>query len=92
MQDGDILCRSRMHVVALCRSDHGDFRFVGRAAVASGEGAKRKADITRDHPLWPPPDLDIYSGAVDNVSLLRQWIDSIVLLQGLTYPLKWRKT
>jgi hypothetical protein len=92
MQDGDILCRSGMHVVALCRGNRGDYRFVGRAAVAPGEGGKRKADITRDHPLWPPPDLDIYSGAVDDERLVRQWMVSIVLLQGLTCPLEWRKT
>ncbi|PMD20441.1 hypothetical protein NA56DRAFT_704783 [Hyaloscypha hepaticicola] len=92
MQDGDILCRSGMHVVALCRGDHGGYRFVGRAAVAPGEGGKRKADITRNHPLWPPPDLDIYSGEVDDVALVRQWMVPMVILQGLACPLKWRKT
>jgi hypothetical protein len=92
MQDGDILCRSAMHVVALCRGGHDGYRFVGRAAVAPGERGKRKADITRHHPLWPPPDLDIYSGAVDDVRLVRRWMVSISLLQGLTCPLKWRKT
>jgi hypothetical protein len=93
LQDADILCRLHgMHTVALCRGENRNYRFIGRAAIGPVDGGKRKDDVTRDHPLWPPPDLDVYIGTVDNLTLVRKWRVSITMLRALTCPLKWRRT
>jgi len=92
IKDSDILCRlSGRQTVAICRHENDDYHFVGRAAIGYGQRGKTKADVTKHHPLWPPPELDIYSGPVDNPTLVRTWKVGLELLQALTCPLKWRK-
>ena len=93
IQDSDILCRlSGTETVAICRHEHDDYHFVGRAAIGYGQRGKKKADVTKHHPLWPPPNLDVYSGKVDNPTLVRKWKVGLEMLQALTCPLKWRKS
>ncbi|KAN0114565.1 Heterokaryon incompatibility protein (HET) domain containing protein [Hyaloscypha variabilis] len=91
LQDSDLLCRlGRTHAVTICRYENSDYHFVGRAAISSGHAGKKKADLTKHHPLWPPPELDIYNGPVDDPTLVRNWRVSLELLQALTCPLRWR--
>lgn len=93
LRDGDILCRLEgEHTVATCRVESNEHHFTGRAAIAPGDVGKRKADVAKHHPLWPPPDLDVYNGTIDNPTLVRTWRISIAMLQALTCPLKWRKS
>jgi hypothetical protein len=91
LQDADIFCRLQDHIAVICRYENNDYHFLGRAAIGPGDVGKRRADVTRDHPLWPPPDYDIYHGLVNGRKLIGTWSVPITMLQSLTSPLRWSK-